>query len=205
MADISFDPSFRHTPWVDNRDRVQAGGPNGFNVRFDALEADLQALSGVVSEIDAALDLLGQTPAAVAQVLTLPPMLSPTSTSGPWALDINGYAVRPAPQTSIAGITPAVIPDGVQLSAFRASGVNSGAGTLRISLMRGRLLGGPTPADRLARVTGDANPFDNSVNVDPQLALVDTLTFRYFVLAQLDNAQTADVVSLSGFQITYLA
>lgn len=205
MADINFAPTFRHTPWVDNRDRVQAGGPNGFNVRFDALEADLQTLSGVVTEIDGVLDVLGQAPAAVAQVLTLPPMLSATSTSGPWALDTNGYAIRPAAQTSIAGIAAAVIPNGVQLSSFRASGANSGAGTLRISLMRGRLLGGPTPADRLARVIGDANPFDNSVNVDPQFARVDTTTFRYFVLAQLDNAQTADVVSLSGFQITYLA
>ena len=61
------------------------------------------------------------------------------------------------------------------------------------------------PDWRIARVTGDASPFDNSVATDPTMSAVDTTVFRYFVLATLDNAQTTDNVSLSGFQITYLA
>ncbi len=206
MADVSFTPTFKHTPWVDNRDRVQAGGPNGFNARFAALESDLQNLAGVVTEIDGVLDTLGEGPAAVEHVLTLPPMLSPTTSSAPWSLDASGYAVRPAPQIALSGIAPAVIPNGVRLTTFRASGVNSGAGLLRISLMRARLLGAPSPADRLARVTGDQGaPFDTSVAVDAAMTTVDTTIFRYFVLATLDNASTADTVALSGFRITYLA
>jgi hypothetical protein len=205
MADVSFTPTFSHTPWVDNRDRVQASGPNGFNVRFSALQSDMQSLSTVVSEIDTILQVLGQGQPAQTRVLSLPPLLSPTSGAGPWALDTSGYAVRPAAQTTLAGITPAVLPNGVALASLRASGQNSGAGSLRVNLMRARVVGSPSPADRLARVTGDSNPFDNTVAVDPTMATVDNTVFRYFVLATLDNANTADVVSLSGFQISYVA
>ena len=56
MAEPSFTPTFHHTDWVDNVDRVQAGGPNGLNVRLNAIEADLHQVSIVVGQIDAALD-----------------------------------------------------------------------------------------------------------------------------------------------------
>lgn len=205
MTDVSFTPTFSHTPWVDNRDRVQASGPNGFNVRFAALQADLGALSTVVSQIDGALDAIEAGPGAQTRVVTLPPILTVTSGGGAWGLDASGNAVRPAPLTSLSGITPAVLPQGVTLSSLRATGVNSGAGSLRVNLMRARLVASGQTLDRLARVTGDANPFDNTVAVDPLLAVVDNTTFRYFVLATLDNATTADSVSLAGFQISYLA
>jgi hypothetical protein len=204
MANVSFTPTFSHSPWVDNRDRVQAAGPNGFNVRFAALQADLGALAGVVSQIDAALDTLEAGPGAQTRVVTLPPILVATSGGGAWALDSSGNAVRPAAQTSLSGIAPAVLPQGVRLSSLRGAGINSGAGSLRVNLMRARLTGAGT-SDRLARVTGDANPFDNTVAVDPALAVVDNVAFRYFVLATLDGAATTDSVSLSGFQISYLA
>lgn len=97
-----------------------------------------------------------------------------------------------------------VLPHGATLLRLRATGVNSGSGSLRVSLMRARLVG-TSSSERLARVTGDANPFDHTADVDPQLAKVDNATFRYFILAALDNAGTADSVSLSGFQINYLA
>lgn len=205
MADVSFTPTFTHTPWVDNRDRVQAGGPNGFNIRFAQLQTDLQALSTVVGDIDTALDELALTPAATARVLTLPPLLSATTGDPAWQLDRAGYAIKPGPQVSVSGIAPAVVPNGVALSALRASGQNSGSGLLRISLMRARLLGAPAAAERIAQVTGNANPFDNTAAADPARATVDTTTFRYFVLATLDGAAAADTVSLAGFQITYLA
>lgn len=204
MANVSFNPTFSHSPWVDNRDRVQASGPNGFNVRFAALQADLGALSTVVSQIDVALDQLEAGPGAQTRVVTLPPILVATSGGGAWALDTSGNAVRPAAQTSLSGITPAVLPQGVRLASLRATGVNSGTGSLRVNLMRASLAGAGT-SERLARVTGDANPFDNSVSVDPALAVVDNSTHRYFLLATLDNATGTDSVSLSGFQISYLA
>lgn len=202
---VSFTPTFTHAPWVDNRDRVQAAGPNGFNVRFGALQADLQTLSTVVSDIDTALDALAAGPGAQQHVLTMPPFLTTTFGSQGWVFDQAGYASKPAGQTSVAGIAPVVIPPSVTLSTFRASGQNSGAGSVRISLMRAHLLGAPAPADRLARVTGDAMPFDNTVAVDPTMTTVDTSTYRYFVLATVDGAGAGDTISLAGFQITYLA
>jgi hypothetical protein len=202
---VTFTPTFTHTPWVDNRDRVQAAGPNGFNVRFGSLQSDMQTLATVVADIDTALAGLAAGPGAQAHVLTLPPFLSPTLGDIPWAMDQSGYAVKPAGQSTIAGIAPAVVPDGVTLTQFRVSGVNSGAGSVRISLMRARLLGAPAPAERLGRVTGDATPFDNTVAVDPALATVDTSTFRYFVLATVNGAAGGDTITLAGFRITYLA
>lgn len=204
MASVSFTPTFSHTPWVDNRDRVQAAGPNGFNVRFAALQADLGTLSGVVAAVDAALVALAAGPGAQTRMVTLPPILTQTSGGGGWTLDTSGNAVRPPAQTSLSGIVAAVLPQGVTLTHLRATGVNSGAGSLRVNLMRAALTGAGA-SDRLARVTGDANPFDNTVAVDPGMATVDNSTFRYFVLATLDNAAPADSVSLSGFQISYLA
>jgi hypothetical protein len=202
---VRFTPTFTHTPWVDNRDRVQAGGPNGFNIRFAQLQSDLQTLAGVVTTIDTTLDELAQAPAAQARVISIPPMFSPTAGNPSWQLDRAGYAVKPGPQVSLTGIAPLVVPNGVQLSRLRASGQNSGAGRLRVDLMRARLLGAPGPAELIARVTGDADPFDVTVNANSAMATVDTTTFRYFILATLDGAAVGDTVSLAGFQVTYLA
>lgn len=202
---VNFTPTFTHQPWVDNRDRVQAGGPNGFNIRFAQLQSDLQTLSGVVTTIDTTLDELAQEPAAQARVISIPPLLTPTASDPSWQLDRAGYAVKPGPQISLSGIAPLVVPNGVQLSRLRASGQNSGSGRLRVTLMRARLLGPPAPAELIARVTGDADPFDATVAADSATAVVDTTTYRYFILATLDLAAAADTVSLAGFQVTYLA
>lgn len=202
---VSFTPTFTHTPWVDNRDRVQAGGPNGFNIRFAQLQSDLQALSGVVTTIDTTLDELAQEPAAQARAIALPPLLSATAGDPAWQLDRAGYAVKPGPQTSLAGIAPVVLPNGIQLSRLRASGQNSGSGRLRISLRRARLLGPPAPSELIAQVTGESNPFDVTASADSAVATVDTTAYRYFILATLDLAAAADTVSLAGFQVTYLA
>jgi hypothetical protein len=42
---IEFNPTFKHTDWIDNQDRVTAGGDNGFNRRFQNLVADFTQLS----------------------------------------------------------------------------------------------------------------------------------------------------------------
>ena len=77
MADVSFTPTFTHTPWVDNRDRVQAAGPNGFNIRFSQLQSDLQTLSSVVSTIDTELAALASPVASRATSSTCTPTTSP--------------------------------------------------------------------------------------------------------------------------------
>ena len=64
MAVISYIPGFQHQDWIDNVDRVQAGGDNGFNLRFHALEAEFNRLAGVITQLNAALQALGQQPPA---------------------------------------------------------------------------------------------------------------------------------------------
>ena len=203
MANVSFTPSFTHTPWVDNRDRVQASGPNGFNVRFAALQSDLGNLSTVVQQIDTVLDALEAGPGTTTRVVTQAPVLAAISGSGAWAQDAAGNAFRPGALTSLSGIAAVVLPQGVTLSSLRAIGTNSGGGALRVDLMRASLAG--AAPERIARVVGDSAPFDTTVAATASLAVVDNVTFRYFVLALLNGAGAVDSVSLSGFQISYLA
>ncbi len=205
MANVSFTPTFHHTNFVDNRDRVQAGGPNGFNARFGAIEADLTTLSSVVTNVDTELDALGAGPAPTQQTLTLSPALVPVVGAGAWAHDSSGYASRSGPLTTLAGVQSVSVPNGARLVSLRTLGQNSGTGTLRIGLFRSRLLSVVAPAERIARVTGDSNPFDHNEQADPNLALVDTTAFRYFIIATLDGAAAGDTVTLSGFQVLYTA
>ncbi|HEY9294401.1 MAG TPA: hypothetical protein VIP98_24225, partial [Microlunatus sp.] len=62
-----------------------------------------------------------------------------------------------------------------------------------------------TAGDQIVTVSGDADPFDHTVSIGGAFAVVDTTTYRYFVLAKLAGAAAADVVTMAGFQISYLA
>lgn len=55
MAEISYKREFEHKPWVDNQDIVAAEGENGFNVRFQALEAELDKIAAVFDDVGGAL------------------------------------------------------------------------------------------------------------------------------------------------------
>jgi hypothetical protein len=204
MADVSFTPTFRHTDYVDNRDRVQAGGPNGFNARFSAIQADLTTLSTVVGQVDAELDALG-APTPTQRTLTLTPSFLPVVNAGAWSHDASGFANRVGNLTTLSGLMPVPLPHGAVLGSLRALGQNSGTGSLRITLFRSRLLAAVAPVERIVRVNGDANPFDQRESVPSSLAQVDTTAFRYFLLATLDGATASDVVSLFGFQVVFTA
>lgn len=208
MADVVFTPTFTPpTPWVDGRDRVRAAGAGGFNDRFSAIAGDLAALHDVVADINTSLLALGQQPAPTQQRITLSPALVAISGAAAWTHDIAGFASRPGNQPSVAGLMPVSLPAGARLVTLRVVGqANSTNANLRVrvALMRSRLLGTPQPAERLVRVEVTADPFDGGLNVDPQLAVVDP-NFRYFIHATADNGVPADVVTLSAFQIIYLA
>ncbi len=205
MADVSFTPTFTHTPWVDNKDRVQAGGTNGFNVRFAAVENDFQTLSTVMQEVDSALDALEAGSGPVSHLLTIAPAMGAVTTGSPWSMDSSGYAVRPAGTLSCVGLAPVTLPNSVTLSSFRASGQNSGTGAMRAQLFRAHATGPATAGDLIATVPGDGNPFDHTVAITGSIAAVDTTTYRYFVLAELAGSAAGDVITMAGFQISYLA
>src|SRR5215469_13457087 len=62
---------FQHTDWIDFVDPVQAGGNNGFNERFHALESEFDLISAAISSVDNALTSFEQSPPAVGLTLAL--------------------------------------------------------------------------------------------------------------------------------------
>ncbi|MFD7297818.1 hypothetical protein ACFV9W_31420 [Streptomyces sp. NPDC059897] len=204
MANVSFSPTFRHTDWVDHRDRVQAGSPNGFNARFRALEKDLTTLSTVVADVDTALDELGAGPAPTQHTLSLSPALAPGMDGGAWVHDASGHAARTGGLTRLAGVQSVSVPHGARLVSLRALGQNASvAGRIQITLLRCRLLSVGSVAERIAGILGDTDPFDRTESADASFSLVDTTAFRYFIYALLKDSGAGDTVTLSGFQIVY--
>ncbi|UZJ33140.1 hypothetical protein [Streptomyces endophytica] len=67
----NYAPKFSHTDWIDNEDRVQAGGENGFNIRFHNLESEFASLASVLNPLIGAL-------AKQETCLSLVPILAPS-------------------------------------------------------------------------------------------------------------------------------
>ncbi|MFB4296709.1 hypothetical protein [Actinomadura sp. NTSP31] len=204
MADFSYTPKFHHLDWVDNVDRVEAGGTNGFNIRFETIESDLHGVSTVVTQIGTELDQLGARVPTVPPSVTLSvaPTLQPVGTATPWALQTSGIAV--APQAGGPnGVVPLTLPDHVRLTSLRVRGHGSppaGQNTAfffsRISVSDGTLQN-VTSFDTSTVPLNTAQSIPNSA-----VSLVDLANFRY-VLAASSGVGTGDPVTLVSFQITY--
>ncbi len=200
---ITYTRTFQHTDWVDNVDRVQAGGSNGFNLRFHEVEGEFDSLSSVITLIRTALDALGQAPAPTPTVLSLTPAFVPTAAI-PWN-HTSGRAEKTAGQTAAHGMMSVNLPNGATLQNLRAAGRNSGGGNLRITLFRQGVTPDATAADLIARVDQTSDPYDVTVAAAAANHTVDTTKYKYFVTADLDNALAADTVMITGIQINYLA
>jgi hypothetical protein len=204
---ITYNPTFQHDDWVDNVDRVQAGGPGGFNIRFHQLEDELAAVSGVVGQIDAALTALGQTPPAQTRAHSLTPQMVAITATG-WEHGL-GFAQKPAGATSAGGMMSVALPHNARLQSLRATGRNeasgggAAAGSLRIILRRQDVNPTSTTSEIVARVDVAGNPFDLTAAADTQFAVVDNSRFRYFLSAQLSGAQATDTIMLFSFVIIY--
>jgi hypothetical protein len=204
---ITYIPTFQHQDWVDNVDRVQASGSNGFNIRFHQLETELSHIAAAITQIDVALTALGQAPPARTLTASFTPTFVATAAAG-WGHTI-GFAVKPAGATSAQGMMSIDLPHNATLTQFRVTGRNEGPapgvpgnGDLRVTLRRMALAPDATSVT-IARVDGIGSPFDNTVPADPQFAAVNNTQFRYFIAAQLNNAAANDTVLLSAFLITY--
>ncbi|WP_284744919.1 hypothetical protein [Amycolatopsis sp. RTGN1] len=209
MTDPRYDPKFQHTDWVDNVDRISAGGANGFNVRFDTITSDLRQLSTVVLQVDAALDLAAGG-AVGPQVLTVPLDFPPTPQRDGWTYDANGAG---HPQAGAAGGTAVMgltLPDHIRLTSFRAIG-QFGGGTTRLILTLGRAqltVAAPVP-DKLAEIRSDTQTlpasYDVTAAVDSRFGLVDLSLFRYFLLANATQVSSPQLTSLSAVQLGFSA
>jgi hypothetical protein len=60
-----YERQFQHTDWIDFVDPVQAGGNNGFNERFHALESEFDLISTAITSVDNALAGFEATPPAI--------------------------------------------------------------------------------------------------------------------------------------------
>lgn len=211
-VNLGFTPTFRHTNWVDNVDRIEAGGPNGFNVRFDAIDSDLRQASTVVGQINTALGQLGTAVTVTGQQrltpgLDLVPLVLPGT--NPWTYDANGVAHGAGGTGGGVAVMGLSLPEGITLVSFRAIGLYSGApAELQISLVRS-LLTDASQADQLATITpatpGFTNPFDLTVPVNTTFAQVDPGRYRYYVVASDALDANPAGTGLSTVQLVYTA
>ncbi|MFC9860979.1 MULTISPECIES: hypothetical protein [unclassified Streptomyces] len=201
MTDIVFTPTFKHTTWVDNRDRVSASGPNGFNIRFDTLQKDLESLSGVVKTIDTAIKTGGAPPVAVERKLSVAPVFSPLAGETNWELDPTGVAGRPGSSETARGIIAVTPPDGAKLLKFRALGKNTTGGSLTIALVRTTVQ--PAPAQEILSVVNGTGTYDSPQDIAPGKERVDMAAFRYAVRATLIGAG-AGSATITSLQISYV-
>ncbi|MEU5261562.1 hypothetical protein [Amycolatopsis sp. NPDC021455] len=204
MTDLSFTPTFRHLNWIDNVDRIRAGGPNGFNVRFDAIAADLHRMATVVQQIDAAL-ALPVNDATGNQHLTPGLDFRPLPFEDSfWDYDQNGVLLGPLGNAGEA-VMDLAVPDGIHLQSFRATG--KFFVPFKLTLFRVPLLNAGAKPDKLAEISdttpGIADPFDVTVPVDTALATVDTDTFRYYVLAARSGSADESGNTIAMVQLAY--
>lgn len=218
MANISYTPTFHHRPWRDRVDRVEAGGPNGFNGRFTAIESDLQQVSTVVTQIGAELDQIGGgRPHRLAFTPTL------QSTDGPfpsWHAGDDGAPTITLTDTvnGGTGVVNLDLPHGARLNGMRIRGQYGGTPNPAVSISFSasvnrvpRLTNTPGTFDAVA-IAGETNsqrvgPFDFTGSIlDESMTLVDLDTFRYFLAVPVASLGSLGLtVTLETAEITYLA
>jgi hypothetical protein len=207
VADFSFTPVFHHAPWQDNVDRCEAGGQNGFNVRFTTIENDLKSLSTVVGQIGTAVDTINTkiTPPATT-TLTVAPALLPIAGSGSWALSGSGNASAPnaAGSPAPSGTMALTLPNGVRLTAvrLRGTGVSPSGLFTGVLLTRTSLTDGGVA--NIAQYDTNAVPLGNTFTITTSINQVDLTNFRYAIqIASGSGAGLNNPVTIYAIQITY--
>ena len=211
MTDLSYTPTFAPSNWIDNVDRIQADGPNGFNVRFDAIHADLLQAAAVVSEISTEIARPVGVPTGQ-QVLTpgLDLVSTPSSGTGGWTYDETGAAHPDAGSGGGSAVMGLSLAADIRLVSFRAIGLYAGGATgLNILLLRIPLSDASAIPDRLAEIRNDTsaftNPYDITVPVNAAFAAVDPETFHYYIALSSGFVQDSGATSLATVQLAYTA
>jgi len=206
VSQLSYTPTFRHTPWVDNVSRVKAGGPDGFNVRFEAIDSDLHQVSTVVATINTLLDSAGPAQSGTQRLLV---PLSPTHELIPgsqvWAADNIG-AIHPEPDSASAAKIAAStmdlsLPDQATLVSMRVIGAyQSASANISIGIQRNHLSNIGISADSLVRINitppGPGNPYDITMPVTA-FAAVDNNNFRYALTFGATGVADADTLRIT--------
>lgn len=207
-SSLNFDRTFKPDPYVDGVSRVAADGHNGFNELFTSLTVDLDAVRAAFTQAAADLDTVNQRVDDLRQpvphTLGVAALLMPIDTA-PWDLKSKpGQATKPvAPATTATGVVQVPLPGGSRITGFRAQGSNTGSGTLNISLRSQKLE--DLNSQEISHITA-AGTFGGTTISDEKPVVPDVLIppgTTCFILAQLTGAVGSDIVTLSGFQVSY--
>jgi hypothetical protein len=215
---ISYTRTFSHTDWVDNVDRVQAGGDSGFNGRFHSLEAEFDTISGVVSQVNDQLTtqsgeitVLQQEISALSVTVAasvtvgLPPLMRPATPSDigvdawsvVWGDASNGtYATIDSGLQNANGILPLSLPEGVKLLSLTVLGDAPNPGSMTTSLIQ-EMRASPFTRTHLADVTGFASTLITNSPV------FNSQQYLFYLTASIPQDKSMQDPHLHGFTITY--
>ncbi|MGA5823994.1 hypothetical protein ACPC54_39880 [Kitasatospora sp. NPDC094028] len=202
MTQSHYVPAFTHTDWIDNEDRVQAAGENGFNIRFHNLESEFRTLAD--GYLNPMIDTVFRT---VTSCLSLTPILAPDQPGKPgWELNFD-VAQKPATATEAHGIMNVVLPDHVVIKSLMVSGDREpnppGAvppPVFPTIVLRSMPVTGSGQFAEIVTVSG----FGVAVPPKPGAqTTVDNTANKYFIEADLAPVTATDTVKLFCFQITY--
>ena len=220
---INYTRTFAHIDWIDNVDRVQAGGDSGFNGRFHSVEAEFDTISGVVTQFDSELTThTGQISALTQQVsalggivqapitIRLVPQMLPVNPDNPnfswsqiyWSAMLLGqpagtYVKVPITNQGMTadGVVPLALPEGVKLLNLTTIGQAATPANLTTTLVKESR---STPFTRVELVKFTGFPPPQQIAGNP---LFTSSTDLFYIRAVTANAAADD--KLRGFAITY--
>lgn len=212
MAD-NYTPQFQHQDWRDNVDLVSAEDPvTGFNKRFRDVQAEFQALSGIIGQINRSL-------APPVTTLTFAPSFSPSVRGNTWEEVrrnswelVTGIASKPNDRTDVEGWLAVQLPHGSRVETINVIGEKSGNVSnlnwaFRVELVRQALDGNSItlvsfnlknrPAN-LAQIT----PLQEREPIPSANNLIDNQSYKYIVTARISEADLNSVVRIFAIQLT---
>ncbi|BDM70855.1 hypothetical protein HEK616_43420 [Streptomyces nigrescens] len=207
-------PKFSHTDWIDNEDRVQAGGENGFNIRFHHLESEFATLAKdhlnpvirALSNVETSLSLVPiLAPSKQVDQPATPPLTPAAGQPLPappppvhWEL-VNDFAQKPSTATEAHGIMNITLPDGAEIKSLTMTGTRQPVtGVMPTAVLRRRVVTGDEGAQEIVKVSAFNVPAIPAVQ-----AIVNNRTHRHFLQVDLPTVPVGDTVKLFCFQITY--
>ncbi|MFJ3765959.1 hypothetical protein ACIPQJ_01655 [Streptomyces sp. NPDC090082] len=193
-----YEPRFQHKDWIDNQDRVQAGGDNGLNDRFHRLEDEFSGLAR--NQINPIIRNLTKPVMHLTLVPVLTPSPDPNAGGAPrpaWSQAAD-MVEKPSGQTEAHGFMSIVLPDGVKVTSLLMTGriPNSSQAAVR-AVLKSREINNSGGSVTLltASKLGEAAPSQGlEITNDRQ---------RYFLLLDVTGADVNESVAVFCVQLTY--
>ncbi|WP_435971999.1 hypothetical protein [Streptomyces sp. Qhu_M48] len=188
-------PQFTHKDWIDNQDRVQAGGEEGLNHRFHRLEEEFAGLAR--NQINPMLAVLGT---ATRHLTLVPALIGYTDAEvevPAWAQAVD-MVEKPAGEEEAHGFMNVLLPDGVRVRSLLMTGANlSNEGTLTVALKGRKIDNGDVAKTLVSTTTLD-------VAVEPEgEAEVENASHRYFLTVDVEEAEASARVQVFCIRILY--